>query len=290
MPPPESTSGVTIPGLAVSFCSLLVVSLFLGAAATPNGGGSPSKRSGAPDDGDGSPGNSGTCWDVGCHNSFPLNSGSGSVAVNAPTFYTPGDTLTVEVIVDHPGAARNGFQITARGSAGLPAGEWIPGSTTRLTIGNPNYVTQKLASGVSNWTMQWVAPTDASAGDVAFYFAGNGADGRFNAANDYVYTGETTVVLSTSAGIDEDAPGSFIEAIYPNPASEWIAVTYSARHAVDIGVFDLEGRLRETISSPASGIGLAETTIDVSRLPTGVYVVRLRAGDLQSTQTIFVQR
>lgn len=265
------TSNTVFPAGAILFVSALAF-----AASAPNGGGSQAKRAGAPDDGDGSPGNSGTCYDVGCHNTFPLNSGSGSIGVNAPAFYALGDTIVVEVFVDHPGAARHGFQITARDKDGQPAGEWIPGPTSRLTIGNPDYVTQKLASSVSSWTMQYVTPKQEVAGDVTFYFAGNGADGRFNAANDHIYTAQATVALSTSATIDEVASPETISAVYPNPASESVTVSYTSRFPVDIAVYDTEGRLRvRTSGSPASAEA-ADATIDVSDLPRGVYFVRLR--------------
>ena len=294
MPDSHTSAHRTIPGSASAALSLLFVLLpvllLVGAAATPNGGGSPSKRAGAPDDGDGSPGNSGTCNDAGCHNTFALNSGSGSIVANSAPFYAPGDTLAVEVIVDHPGAARYGFQITARDASGQPVGEWIPGETTRLTIGNPNYVTQKLASGVSSWTMRWVAPAGLEAGDITFYFAGNGADGRFNAANDHVYTGQSVVALSTTASTEEESSASFIDAVYPNPASETVWVRYGAIEPVHVDIYDLEGRLRESFDRPASGQSSVETAIDVSALPTGVYIVRLRSGRVESSQTVFVQR
>ncbi len=266
--PPRNT---VFPAAAIAFIFALAF-----AASAPNGGGSQAKRAGAPDDGDGSPGNSGTCYDVGCHNTFPLNSGSGTVGVNVPAFYALGDTITVEVFVDHLGAARHGFQITARDKNGQPTGEWLPGSTSRLTIGNPNYVTQKLASSVSSWTMQYAMPKQETAGDVTLYFAGNGADGRFNAANDHVYTGQATVALSTSAAIDETTSPEKISAVYPNPASETVTVSYASRFAVDIAVYDTEGRLRVRTSGAATAAGTIDAVVDVSDLPVGIYFVRLR--------------
>lgn len=274
--------------LPAIFAFVLVIAS--GASMVPNGGGSPAKRAGAPDDGDGSEGNSGTCYDVGCHNTFPINSGSGGISVIAPAFYVPGDTVDVELLVDHPDAARYGFQITARGADGLPAGEWIPGETSRLTIGNPDYVTQKLASSISAWEMRWVSPPDESSGDVTFYFAGNGADGRFSAANDHVYTGTSVVALSTSAAVERIEPVVEIQAVYPNPAVESVTIRYASNQPVSVALFDLEGRLRIRAEAPPSGGQSAESTIDVSGLAAGVYVIRAGSGEARRAQALVIQR
>ena len=261
-----------------------------GAAVTPNGGGSPAGRAGAPDDGDGSPGNSGTCWDAGCHNTFALNSGGGTIALTTPGFYVPGDTLDLEISVDHAGAARYGFQITARDAAGAPAGSWIAGTGSQVTILNPNYVTHQLASTLNTWTIRWVAPDDVAAGDVVFYFAGNAADGRFNAANDHVYTGQKTVAISTSAETEELETGVLVEAVYPNPADDLLFVRYSAPSPAELSLFDLEGRLRERRSVPATGTSTADASIEVGALPAGVYLLRVTTDGREHTKPVLVQR
>lgn len=262
----------------------------VGAAVTPNGGGSPAGRAGAPDDGDGSPGNSGTCWDAGCHNTFAINSGGGAISLATPGFYVPGDTLDLEINVDHAGAARYGFQITARDASGAPTGSWIAGTGSQVTILNPNYVTHQLASTLNTWSIRWVAPDDAAAGDVVFYFAGNAADGRFNAANDHVYTGQQTVAISTSAETEEMKLDVLVEAVYPNPANDLLFVRYSAPSQAALSLYDLEGRLRERRTVPATGASTADASIEVDALPTGVYLLRVTADGREYTRPVLVQR
>src|SRR4051812_29963372 len=49
-----------------------------------------------------------------CHNSFPLDDGVGSVAIEGvPATYDPGTTYTITVRVSRPDRARWGFQMTA---------------------------------------------------------------------------------------------------------------------------------------------------------------------------------
>lgn len=262
----------------------------IGAAVAPNGGGSPPGRAGAPDDGDGSPGNSGSCWDAGCHNTFAINSGGGTISLTTPGFYAPGDTLDLQVSVDHAGAARYGFQITARDASGQPAGSWIAGTGSQVTILNPNYVTHQLASTLSTWSIRWIAPDNVAAGDVVFYYAGNAADGRFNAANDYVYTGQKTVAISTSAETTANHRSVFVESVYPNPADDVLYVRYAAPSPAEISLFDLEGRLRERRFVAETGAATADAPIAVDALPVGVYLLRVTADGREFTRPVLIQR
>jgi hypothetical protein len=274
---------------------VLVILVVAGATALPQRGGAPSKRAGAPDDGDGTEGNSGTCADVGCHNSFALNTGGGSVSVEAPAFYVPGDTILINVRVDHASASVFGFQITARDASGAPAGEWIPDSETRITIGNVYYLTHVEATPTQEWDVRWVGPS-AEAGDIVFYAAGNGSNGNFNASGDYVYTTQTTVALSTTAGVQEvDAasepgPKIRIDDVYPNPASDVVTIRLTSDIPVDVEIYDMAGRLRAAKSSHWPVSNGAEVTFAIDEFPAGVYVARVRSGARFDSQLFFVGR
>src|SRR5579862_5212996 len=76
------------------------------------------------------PGNTGapgetTCNQPGCHNSFPLNSGGGSVTISgAPTAYVPDATYTISVQDQKKGQQRWGFELTAKKSDRTGAGNF----------------------------------------------------------------------------------------------------------------------------------------------------------------------
>lgn len=289
---PSPPQRVTVPAL-IRTAFVLMILVVAGATALPQRGGAPSKRAGAPDDGDGTEGNSGTCADVGCHNSFALNAGGGSISVDPPAFYAPGDTILLKVTVDHASASVFGFQITARDASGAPTGEWIPDSETRTTIGNSYYLTHVQATPTHEWNVRWVGPS-AEAGDVVFYAAGNGSNGNFNAAGDYVYTTQAPVALSTTADVEEPGakprPVVRIDDVYPNPASDVITIRYTSDHTVDVEIYDMAGRLRAAESTRAPVSNGADVAFAIDGFPAGIYVARVRSGTRSDSQLFFVGR
>src|SRR6185295_20257890 len=66
-----------------------------------------------------------TCNQSGCHNSFTVNTGGGSVTITAPTLtnwiYTPGQTYSITVTVAKTGVKLFGLGFEALTSAGANA-------------------------------------------------------------------------------------------------------------------------------------------------------------------------
>lgn len=271
---------------------VFMVFAMVGATIVPQRGGAPSKRSGAPDDGDGTEGNSGTCADVGCHNSFAINSGGGSISLQAPTAYAPGDTITITVRVEQASASVFGFQITARDASGSPTGTWIADADARITIGNPYYLTHAHADATHEWNVRWVAPS-ADAGDVIFYAAGNASNGNFNASGDYVYTTQTPVALSaysdfpSSEGVDSPS-WVRVDDVYPNPARHVVTIRYTSRQPAHVAVYDMEGRLRASDSTTLPVPEGAEVAFQVDDLPAGVYIARVNSGGRSASRPFVV--
>ncbi|MFQ6609787.1 MAG: choice-of-anchor V domain-containing protein [Fidelibacterota bacterium] len=150
--------------------------------------GPPNGRSGAPGEL--------TCQN-GCHSSFALNSGSGSVVIeNAPTEYSPGETYLLTVHVMHPTQHRWGFELCARTESNGQGGTISvvqPSLTTTGTQGGITYLKQ-ISAGTFNgqtsgatWNFSWTAPAE-STGPVTFYASGNAANGNGNTFGDYIYT------------------------------------------------------------------------------------------------------
>ena len=68
-----------------------------------------------------------------------------------------------------------------------------------------------------------------------------------------------------------------IHGTYPNPARDRITVTFSTAHAgaVQLRLLDVLGRLVRELGERAISSGRYEEVLDVSELPTGVYVLQL---------------
>jgi hypothetical protein len=73
-----------------------------------------------------------------------------------------------------------------------------------------------------------------------------------------------------------------LEQNYPNPFNPrtTIAFTLSKESTVRLDVFDATGRLVATLVDESRGVGRHQLDFDASRLSSGVYFYRLRAGDV----------
>ncbi|MFM9985833.1 MAG: choice-of-anchor V domain-containing protein, partial [Flavobacteriales bacterium] len=146
----------------------------------------------------GSPGEM-TCAKSTCHTSFTLNSGPGSVSINAVGMtnwhYVPGQTYTIEVTVAQTNFGLFGFGFEALLGSGANAGTLTPGldnhALNATVLGNSRKtITHDLDDGLSpnshTFTFTWLAP--ATAVPVTFYAAGNAANDNNSDQGDYIYT------------------------------------------------------------------------------------------------------
>ncbi|MCH8122715.1 MAG: hypothetical protein IH853_06290 [Bacteroidetes bacterium] len=259
-------------GVWISFLAILLIasSTFLFSF------GAPAARTGAPGES--------TCVD-GCHVSFPLNSGGGSVTIQAPAEYTPGETFNVTVSVADPDAAAFGFEITAKDASEVHVGSWdVSDDAVQFAGGSTEYVTHHNAPFSSqsfSWIISWTAPgTDV--GNITFYAAGNGADGGGEFLNDRIYSTSLTVSpRGPTAAEETDLPIDFaIASVFPNPFVDRATIVFSLSRAAEVSL-DLFDALGRKLSSKKLGLrppGQHEWMIVGNRLPTGVIFYRLRAG------------
>jgi hypothetical protein len=146
----------------------------------------------------GSPGEM-TCAKSTCHTSFTLNSGPGSVSINAVGMtnwqYVPGQTYTIQVTVAQTNFGLFGFGFEALLGSGANAGTLTPGidnhALNATVLGNSRKtITHDLDDGLSanshTFTFTWLAP--ATAVPVTFYAAGNAANNNNTDQGDYIYT------------------------------------------------------------------------------------------------------
>jgi hypothetical protein len=190
------------------------------------------------DDPDGKAGASGapgetTCNDTDCHNSFAVNSGTGSISISSPDLidwsYVPGTTYTLSVTVEQSAINLFGLCFEALKPNGDNAGTLHAGIGTQIknkTIGGfqRKSITHNNNTGATSnthtFTFTWDAPT-TDIGDITFYAAGLAANGDDHESDDRVYS-TSQVVTASSVGLDEIARNGMEKHLFPNPASDFI--------------------------------------------------------------------
>ncbi|MFM7725242.1 MAG: choice-of-anchor V domain-containing protein, partial [Flavobacteriales bacterium] len=157
------------------------------------------------DDPDGKAGASGapsetTCNDTDCHNSFAVNSGSGSITISSTDLtdwaYVPGTTYTISITVEQAAINLFGLCFEALKPNGDNAGTLHAGIGTQIknkTVGGfqRKSITHNNNTGASANTHTFTFTLDAPAtdiGDITFYVAGLAANGDDHESDDRVYS------------------------------------------------------------------------------------------------------
>ena len=175
----------------------------------------PAGKTGAPGEG--------LCSD--CHTGNTVNDGLGSVAIGGvPLAYTPSQTYTLTVAVQHSGQIRWGFELTVLKNSDNTAVGALANTTlltaTQTSLGR-TYVSHTTLNGQDGtllnfpsggWTFDWTAPA-AGAGTVTFYAAGNAANGNGLNSGDFIYSTSVASMEATSTGVSTTTWGK-IKTLY----------------------------------------------------------------------------
>lgn len=92
-------------------------------------------------------------------------------------------------------------------------------------------------------------------------------------------------------GVDEEANFGTSLMVYPNPASDQVNVEYQLQKGADVNIIvtDLLGKQVMQIHRENNMQGAHKEILDVSDLPTGMYIVSLASGDEVITRKISVR-
>jgi hypothetical protein len=138
----------------------------------------------------GSPLSSTTCQN-GCHNSFALNSGVGSVSMSVPTDYYPGSVYSVSLTVNES-VPKYGFMAGVLRDDNTNGGSFANGTgSSATTIAGRSYTRHNGANTTGTWTFDWTAPSYEDT--ITFYYVGNAANNASGNNGDYIYTSSTTI-------------------------------------------------------------------------------------------------
>lgn len=280
-----------MPRLAIAL-SLLVVLIFFTAPreALTFSSGAPANRSGAPGEN--------TCATAGCHSSFDLNSGTGSVSIDAPETYLPGEAVDLLVAVDNTtppvGESVNGFQVSVKDDTGEDVGsfEIVDPLLTRFASGSDAHVTHTgTGSMQAEWEVRWIAP-DPAPTSVTVYAAGNAANGDRGSGGDFIYTTSVSLTLSGVANEDDLPDAVALDAVWPNPIADRATFAFTLADAADVVVSVVDGLGREVVEAHRGWLGAGAQTIDLdaSRLAAGVYFATVATPEGRRVLPITVAR
>lgn len=233
-----------------------------------------------------------------CHISYELNSGTGSVSIDAPATFMPGETITFTITVDNttPPATSplQGFQVSVEDDAAVAHVGTLgiaDAVNTRFASDEEKYVTHTSAGNQqTSWTVNWTAPVDAPDA-VTIYAAGNAANGNTSPTDDYIYTDAVTLMRSTVANEDEAAPLAVrIDAVYPNPVATAAQVAYTLDQALPVTVtlYDGVGRVVRVLESGVRTSGAHTTPVDVQGLAAGIYFVEVRTPESRISRPLTI--
>ena len=157
-----------------------------------------------------------------CHFGNELNDPAGSLELEIPEGFKPGETYDVTVRLKRPGLERGGFQVSARiaegAGAGSDAGRLEAAGTAIQLVksadGKVTYVQHTPAGtrtgepGSLTWMFRWVAPAGGVA--VRFDAAANASNDDESAMDDFIYTATELVPQSSLSGaVADSAPDAF---------------------------------------------------------------------------------
>lgn len=147
----------------------------------------------------------GTCnFPGGCHDVFAVNSGPGSLTLELPSSYTPGETYLIGIDLAQEGQLRWGFQMTAIDAELFGAGTFATTDANTQTQDFSGFGTDRsyiahtesgTAAGQVNansWNVEWTAPAE-DVGPITFYVAGNAANNNDAVTGDYIYNTNVTI-------------------------------------------------------------------------------------------------
>ncbi len=284
--------------VALAAAALVAVVALSPAPAAGFSGGAPSGFAGDVALSDGTPR---TCGVGGCHSSFGLNEGTGSVAVEVAGTAAPGETVPVTVTLDNQtpeataGSRRQGFQATVRDpNTGELWGELVltDAATTKYAGGEAAYVTHTAGgTAQSTWTFDWVPGSDRT-GTARVYVAGNAANGNGGSSGDYIYTATADVVVGDVASTPAPVVAFELGAPMPNPARgrTRLPLQLDRPGPVTVTVVDGQGRQVRTVERRDRPAGASVVDVPTDGLAAGAYVVVVDAPGGRRTQRLVVVR
>lgn len=205
------------------------------------------------------------------------------------TTYVPGETYTFEVEITSTGAPVYGFQaVSLLTATNANAGTLNAGSsnTKIVTLSGRRYADHTAPSATGLFSMTWVAPA-AGSGTVKFYSSGIGANnnGNDDSGDRTTSAASLTILEQIASGISENTTPEF--SVYPNPAQNNLTLFSNSSSSSTVQIFSLDGKIVMNKNFMISNSG---TTIDISSLEAGTYILKVNYAEGTSNTTKFIKQ
>lgn len=249
----------------------------------------------------GSPGES-TCAASGCHTSFTVNTGPGSVYLTSNMNnweYVPGQTYTVNAIVKFTGRSLFGIGLEALTASNTNAGTIVVtnGAKTQIkavSIGgvSRNNLVHQLNGGATGdsgvFTFNWTAPS-SNVGNVTFYFAGVCANANTTTSGDYVYNSSRVVTPVGTVGVQEINKNSSALTVINLPGSNLLHLSFDAQQSgiATAELYDIKGSIIASQEFGKQNSGSVDLNMDILNVQkSGLYIVKVVQGNQQFSKKI----
>jgi hypothetical protein len=251
----------------------------------------------------GSPGET-TCNTSQCHNSFPANTGGGSVRAESSMnnwTYDPLTTYYMSITVAKSGVGLFGVGAEILTSSNTNAGSIIVTDPAHTTIKSAivggvsrKSLVHKLNGGASQDSMvfnfSWTSP-DTTAGPLTMYFSGNATNANNAVTGDYIYTA-TQVILPASPNHVSDIITIDAFSVFPNPAEENITIHYTLQKNENVIalLYNVKGQVTNRLFDELKSAGAHNDKIALpDNFSPGIYYLSLECASGKLSRKILVK-
>ncbi len=235
------------------------------------------------------------CGGNGCHASSAVPATSVTFTSKTGSFtVVPGGKLEITVAVAHSTQSHAGFNAAVKTSKTSSTNVGTISTTddgTRIANSEITHNTPKaMSGGKAEFTFTWTAP--ATEGTYFLRAVGNAVNrnGISDQGDLWNFATPVELVVKKSTGVEEtpDVP-SLSLGVYPNPSSDHAVITYNVGSfaGAAIEITDLIGRsfIKQAVINSSGSLD-----ISLVSLPSGIYQVQLRSGDVQKVQRLVIVR
>lgn len=246
----------------------------------------------------GSPGEN-TCNASFCHNSFPTNSGPGSISIQTDVpsnQYQLNTSYTITVTVRQPSIGLFGFACEILTPSNTNAGTMTITDAVRtqtlVAVSNSRRsATHRLDGGLSPdsavFTFDWTSPA-TNIGNITLYAAGNAANDDGDELLDYVYTANQILTPAPGLSVEEDGVlNSFRIIAGGENTPTTIKFDLLKESSFAFAIHSLDGKMFYSIPAQNKEIGEHSILVPSSNMNSGIYIATITINNKSYTQKFF---
>ena len=199
-----------------------------------------------------------------------------------PSEFTPGGTISFDVVFKSPGSGAYGFEVSV-GDPGNHVGTLInTGTNTEFADSNPLYVTHS-NNNETTWNVEWTAPSSSPPNSVTIWAAGLDKDNGVQTYTASLVVNQAALPVElTSFDVRLDGQTAILDW---RTESETNNIGFDIQHAEGTDTFEVLGFVQGAYTTSEAH----DYSYTVSGLLPGSHRFRLRQIDLDGTTTVSEQ-